>query len=138
MSVYNCRRNGSLPAVYRCLLANAVVRIGSPGPHHTPYSQGGVAPPLFGSKGRRHTQLRGRGGGIQFRRRDRHSGTLSTLYSFYARSALLCYGMRTSLLSIDSPAKNPSSVPPRIDLRIYVVSACSAVISYRTLTHYNY
>ncbi len=40
-----------------------------------------VAPPPFGSKVGRHTLLGGRSGGTQFRRRDRQSGTLCTLYN---------------------------------------------------------
>ncbi len=49
-----------------------IVRIGSP-----PQSQVSVAPPPFGSKGRDTLACGGGGGGgTQFRRRDRHSGTL--------------------------------------------------------------
>jgi hypothetical protein len=47
--------------------------LGSP----TPHPQGSVAPSPFGSKGGDTLSLAGgRGGGTQFRRTDRHSGTL--------------------------------------------------------------
>ncbi len=44
-----------------------------------PPPQASVAPPPFGSKGRDTLAGWGGGGGIQFRRRDKHSGTLCIL-----------------------------------------------------------